>query len=224
MNYSYLKEVYQVDSNIEKKKTKKKKQPEYSEEPLNEQSYQEKGTLKTPFERQLETPKPNIVKQNIQPYLDDELEKYFDVKQSNSVNMNYTPIENDNDSYIDQQFSRIQSNKNNVDYNYDRYTPPSIGYYNSRYLNDKKDDSMNRDDNGVINDIDKNESNIDDKKYNEIENQSHDIFFKNFINIGLFIFIGILIIFLCEQITEIAIAIGMKRTVSILEPYLRKKQ
>lgn len=49
-----------------------------------------------------------------------------------------------------------------------------------------------------------------------------DTFYKNLVNIGLFIFIGILIIFLCEQITEIAINIGMKRTLTILEPYIQK--
>ena len=51
---------------------------------------------------------------------------------------------------------------------------------------------------------------------------SNDTFYKNMINIGLFIFIGVLIIFLCDQITEIAISLGMKRTVSVLEEYLRK--
>ena len=47
-----------------------------------------------------------------------------------------------------------------------------------------------------------------------------DIFYKNMVNIGLFIFIGVLIIFLCDQITEIAINIGMKRTMMLLEPYM----
>jgi hypothetical protein len=49
-----------------------------------------------------------------------------------------------------------------------------------------------------------------------------DAYYKNLINIGLFVFIGILIIFLCDQITEIAINIGMKKTVYILEPYLAR--
>ena len=41
-------------------------------------------------------------------------------------------------------------------------------------------------------------------------------------NIALFIFIGIIIIFLCDQIAELAINIGMKRATQILEPYLNK--
>lgn len=49
---------------------------------------------------------------------------------------------------------------------------------------------------------------------------SNDTFMKNMINIGLYILVGLLIIFICDQITEIAISIGMKKTVYILEPYL----
>lgn len=44
-----------------------------------------------------------------------------------------------------------------------------------------------------------------------------------FLNIALFIFIGIVIILLCDQITELAINIGMKRATEILEPYLNKQ-
>ena len=57
----------------------------------------------------------------------------------------------------------------------------------------------------------------------EINNKTNkDLFYKNIINIGLFIFIGIVIILLCDQITEVAINIGMKRTMTMLEPYLEK--
>jgi ABC-type antimicrobial peptide transport system permease subunit len=49
-----------------------------------------------------------------------------------------------------------------------------------------------------------------------------DIFYKNLINIGLFVFIGILVIFLCDQITEIAVNLGMKKTVELLKPYLAR--
>jgi len=47
--------------------------------------------------------------------------------------------------------------------------------------------------------------------------------YSNFLNIALFIFIGIVIILLCDQITELAINIGMKRATEILEPYLNKQ-
>lgn len=55
-----------------------------------------------------------------------------------------------------------------------------------------------------------------------IQDNKQDIFYKNVINIGLFIFIGILVIFLCDQITEIAVNIGMRKTVNILKPYLMR--
>jgi len=51
-----------------------------------------------------------------------------------------------------------------------------------------------------------------------------DTYYKNLVNIGLFIFIGILIIFLCDQITEIAINLGMKKTIELLEPFLSKEK
>jgi hypothetical protein len=47
--------------------------------------------------------------------------------------------------------------------------------------------------------------------------------YSNFLNIALFIFIGIVIILLCDQITELAINLGMKRATEILEPYLNKQ-
>jgi len=45
--------------------------------------------------------------------------------------------------------------------------------------------------------------------------------YNTLINISLFIFIGIVIILLCDQIVELAIQIGMKRTINILQPYLK---
>ena len=48
--------------------------------------------------------------------------------------------------------------------------------------------------------------------------------YNNYINIGLFIFIGIAIILLCDQISEISINIGMRKTAKILEPILIKLQ
>lgn len=44
---------------------------------------------------------------------------------------------------------------------------------------------------------------------------------QNFWDIFLFIFAGILVMFLCEQLFKLALMIGMKRTVEILEPYLK---
>lgn len=57
--------------------------------------------------------------------------------------------------------------------------------------------------------------------YDDSIQDAKNIYYKNLVNIGLFIFIGILIIFLCDQITEIAINLGMKKTVKILQPYIK---
>jgi hypothetical protein len=54
------------------------------------------------------------------------------------------------------------------------------------------------------------------------EEKKPNTFYNNLINIGLFIFIGVVFILLCDQITELAIQIGMKRAINILEPYLQK--
>lgn len=60
------------------------------------------------------------------------------------------------------------------------------------------------------------------KKLKESEKKNR--MYSNYINIGLFIFIGIAIILLCDQIAEIAINIGMRKTAKILEPYILKLQ
>ena len=60
------------------------------------------------------------------------------------------------------------------------------------------------------------------KDNSEKNNKKKDQYYKNLINIGLFTFIGIVIILLCDQIAEIAINIGMKKTMQLLEPYLEK--
>jgi hypothetical protein len=46
---------------------------------------------------------------------------------------------------------------------------------------------------------------------------------SNIWDILMFVFAGILIMFLCEQLFKMAMMIGMKRTVDMLEPYLLQK-
>ena len=47
-------------------------------------------------------------------------------------------------------------------------------------------------------------------------------FYKNIINIGLFILIGVFIIFLLDLLTELALHKGMKQTVEVLIPLLEE--
>ena len=78
----------------------------------------------------------------------------------------------------------------------------------------------------------------DEKKGNNIENfvdyhhynnnnnnnnkKSINNFYKSMINIGLFILIGIFIIFLLDLLIELALHKGMKQTVNILAPLLEE--
>ena len=55
------------------------------------------------------------------------------------------------------------------------------------------------------------------KKKTIISNESWQHFWDMF----LFIFAGLLVMFLCEQLFKLAMMIGMKRTVEMLEPYLK---
>jgi len=47
-------------------------------------------------------------------------------------------------------------------------------------------------------------------------------FYNNLVNAGLFIFIGVIIVLLIDQIASIAIHIGMKKALIIMQPYLEK--
>jgi len=60
----------------------------------------------------------------------------------------------------------------------------------------------------------KDDKDVKDVKYN---------YMNTFIAFFAFLIFGILIIFLCDYIVEISIQIGMKRTVNILEPYIRNQ-
>ena len=59
------------------------------------------------------------------------------------------------------------------------------------------------------------------KNFNNEQDYSK-YFYKNLINILLFIFIGILLIYLLDLLTELALHKGMKQTVEILAPLLEE--
>jgi len=66
------------------------------------------------------------------------------------------------------------------------------------------------------------------KEENEVKhvkenNDSRYNYMNTFINFFVFLLFGIVIILLCDYIVEISIQIGMKRTVNILEPYIRNQ-
>lgn len=66
-----------------------------------------------------------------------------------------------------------------------------------------------------------NDVNIDTFK-NSVNKNEVNSFYKNLINIGIFILIGIFLIFLIDLLTELALHKGMKQTVDILTPLLEE--
>jgi hypothetical protein len=60
------------------------------------------------------------------------------------------------------------------------------------------------------------------KNSNNNNNNNINIFYKNLINIGLFILIGVFIIFLLDLLTDLAFHKGMKETVNILLPLIEE--
>lgn len=65
-------------------------------------------------------------------------------------------------------------------------------------------------------------SNTNNTSNTDNKNNTDNVNYNSYYNIALFIFIGIVIILLCDQIAELAINLGMKRATQILEPYLNK--
>jgi hypothetical protein len=66
-------------------------------------------------------------------------------------------------------------------------------------------------------------STTDDEKLTEIikENKKTESILNTLINIFIFVFIGTLIILLCDYIAELAIQIGKTKTANILDPYIK---
>lgn len=194
MIYSTLKEVYNVDT-FEKKK-KKKCIDDYSDngdEVISKDSKDKKNKdlyLQATPTQCATPPSRKHSMTYVKPFLDDELEHYFNfnVPKPSAVVSTPGPVVNsavNNEDAI--HVSPVNSNPvNNIAIPAPAVTPVSKPIISSVQTTQSKQDA----------------------------------YYKNLINIGLFVFIGILIIFLCDQITEIAINIGMKKTVAILEPYL----
>lgn len=167
---------------------------------------------------------------DIQSYYDEDLEQYFDINNvTNEVNYNSS---NPNKPKIP-----FMSNMNNLGYAND-----NTNEY--RNLKDTEGDNLLKTKEYNLSDEDRKNAlhalsvlkDIEDKintskntskdtsnnKLNVNETKNNTIF-TTLINIGLFIFIGIVIILLCDQLVELAIQIGMKKAVNILQPYINNQ-
>jgi len=181
---------------------------------------------------------------NIQPFYDEDLEQYFDFNNLKDA-INYKPAQLPNDNkvaYTNNNTNDYANTKNKEDdllstniYNLseddkknalqalktlkeiedkiNKTSPSSVEKMNNQYMDLQtqtfaKPYQQNND----------NQSN----KTSTTRKCNENVFYNNVVNLGLFVFIGIIIILLCDQITEIAIQIGMKRTMTMLQPYLQK--
>jgi hypothetical protein len=157
----------------------------------------------------------------IKPYDDDELDQYLSFENFKEA-ITYKPPENLNN--IPPSTNNMPSSTNNMQ------NTTSYPIYRETDKNINKEEiDPNRFHNktGELTSLEKsfllsqmNEEN--NKKLEESEKKNR--MYNNYINIGLFIFIGIAIILLCDQISEISINIGMRKTAKILEPILIKLQ
>lgn len=184
MNFSTLREAYDVDTFDRKPKKKKSRSVENvpddypkteriekTNKPINIEQYEDKR-------RDRDTSESDDISdtKTIEPYYDEDLEKYLNVKDFKNTGP-YTPEDTIAKEKINTQYPLHAEPPKQ-----ENTTSPRVSSYKEK-----------------------------------------DIFYKNVVNIGLFALIGILIIFLCDQIAEIAINQGMQKTIQILEPYLQNK-
>jgi hypothetical protein len=162
---------------------------------------------------------------SIQPYYDEDLEQYFDINNMtdaiNYKSSNKTGYANDNTAeYRNMQTTSSKSGDDllrteeyNLSEDDKKQALQALSVLQSieTKINQQKAQKSN-------------DTNTKPQETNEKkpEEKKPNTFYNNLINIGLFIFIGVVFILLCDQITELAIQIGMKRAISILEPYLQK--
>lgn len=185
MNYSTLKEAWDIDTFDKEKRTKSKSKSEKKlRNDYNDLDKKlEKFEIHKKTEETEETEENDVIivpkkVNNITPFYDKDLEKYLDINDTSPK------IEKDIEDENTNLTNKVVENFQNIE-----------------VINTNRE--------------------LDNIQNNEIEklkkkNQNN----KMYINIFLFLFIGIVIIFICEQITEIAINIGMKSCIKILKPYL----
>jgi hypothetical protein len=172
---------------------------------------------------------------NIQPFYDEDLEQYFDFNNLKDA-INYKPAQLPNDNKLaytnndTNDYANIKNKDDNLlitsEYNLSE-DDKKIALQALKTLKEIEE-KINK--GSPVSNIENMNNNYVDLptqtfgKQNAVSDQkSNDtIFYNNIIHIGLFIFIGIVIILLCDQIVELAIQIGMKRTMNMMQPYLQK--
>lgn len=203
MNYSTLKEVYNVDT-FEKERKKPKRVKEVDEQRPQLQPARETVCFKDDGARQGQ-------QGDVMPYYDEDLEQYLNVEDF----QNAIP-------YIQSKRLSDPQQKEKGEQHEQGSTDPLVYKKHVAYMIEPVAEPQAVQAPQAVQPVQVAEVVPDKKAVPDTQDaiNKSNLFYKNLINIGLFIFVGVLIIFLCDQITEIAINIGMKRTVAILEPYL----
>jgi len=198
MNYSTLKEAYSIDSFEKKPKKKKVKHEEYEEEveyPVTERiELIEKQNETRDYEKKMNAYKQDVDVEKV----NSDVKDVIDVKGMKDV-----------EPYYDEDIEKYLNISDFKEAN--AFIAPR-----------KSDDSMKKEQ--PVIEVQKPvscESSQVETTSPSSKQTPKDLFYANLINIGLFMLVGILIIFICDQITEIAISLGMKKVVYILEPYLQ---
>jgi hypothetical protein len=218
--------------------------------PLQAANYQYpiSGECKKEFDKVMQTytsdttvnniPYEGSENKNIQPYYDEDLEQYFDFNNFNdaidykSSNTNKGGYANDNTT----EYRNMKTSTSKTDDNLLRTEPYNLSEEDKKQAlqalgvlksieekikgnssNASKGNAEGTASNGST------ENTKPDATATKPEEKSTNTFYKNLINIALFIFIGVVFILLCDQIAELAIQIGMRRAAMILEPYLQKQ-
>lgn len=250
---AYSVDSFEKDRKKTKKSKSTRYEEEFEDAPpksnadIKEQNIQSPQSV--PKEKPINKEMPKFLN-NIQPHYDEELEKYLNINDFQNAN-DYFPQNYDN-SYYSTNYSS-PDNSYGTGGNMEKYEPRQL-YYRSKTQNNEpiqqlthrpvvhyqppppqqSQQSVPRPQHQIertretFKPIERPHRYQEPQQIDDIVKKEpvdkKDTFYKNLVNIGLFIFIGILIIFLCEQITEIAINIGMKRTLMILEPYMQKSK
>lgn len=153
--------------------------------------------------------------ENIKPYEDDDMDQYLNINNFKDA-LDY-PLR-----------KKMEQNKKKLLPEDDEDTEMPVKKSQNK---DDKDEEINpnrfHNKTSELTSLDKSyllsKNNTTKDKNKDITEEKNKLY-NNYINIGLFIFIGIAVILLCDQIAELAINIGMRKTAKMLEPFLDKLQ
>lgn len=173
---------------------------------------------------------------DIQPYYDEDLEQYFNInnlndqvkyKSNTSTNPIFMPNENKTGYTNDNtgEYRNMSTNENDNLLKTEAYNLSEEDKKNAlQALSILKtiEDKINK--NAKTASPENTPKPKEEPPIVKAEGKKTSSFYTVLINIGLFIFIGVVIILLCDQMVELAIQLGMKKAVNVLEPFMKMQE